>query len=309
MQALTTQFVHYDPDPTGRGAANFFAALDAVNPEILLTGWATPGLPKILPGRLRYVCHLCGSVRHLVSRAQIERGLLVTNWGDSISRTVAEGALLHILASLRRATRWTLAMHREKGWLDGPDPTQSLFGQKVGLHGFGRVARELVALLRPFGVTVACFAPDVTPGNAASHGVQCAPSLEALFAKSDIVVELAPLCASTVNIVLEKHLRLIRPGGVFVNVGRAAVVDETALLRVAREGRIFLGLDVFTVEPLPADSPLRGLDNVFLTPHLAGPTPDRRRDAGALAVANVSAYAEDRPLRAVVTAEAYDSST
>jgi phosphoglycerate dehydrogenase-like enzyme len=109
--------------------------------------------------------------------------------------------------------------------------------------------------------------------------------------------------------VTERHLRLIRPGGVFVNVARGAVVDEAALARVAAEGRIQVGVDVFTEEPLPAASPLRGLRNVSLTPHLAGPTTDRRCDAGAFALANLRAYATGRHLQAVVTPEVYDRST
>ena len=261
------------------------------------------------PPRLRYVCYLCGSIRPLVSREQIERGLLVTNWGGSISRIVAEWALFHILACLRRATHWTLAMHNEGAWKNGGTETASLFGRRIGLHGFGQIARELIKLLRPFNVTITSFAPDLTPELETAHGISRAPSLEALFADNDIIVELAPLNAATAGIVQEKHLRLIRPGGVFVNVGRGAIVDEAALLRVAQEGKILLGLDVFSVEPLPVDSPFRGLRNVSLTPHIAGPTTDRRRDAGAFAVENLSAYAAGRPLRAVITPAVYDTST
>jgi len=143
----------------------------------------------------------------------------------------------------------------------------------------------------------------------AAHGIRRAASLEALFADNDIIVELAPLYPSTEGIVQEKHLRLIRPGGVFVNVGRGAVVDEAALLRVAQEGKIMVGLDVYGIEPLPVDSPFRGLRNVTLTPHIAGPTTDRRRDAGAFALENLSAYSGDRPLQAIVTPAVYDTST
>ena len=86
-------------------------------------------------------------------------------------------------------------------------------------------------------------------------------------------------------------------------------MDEEALVRVAREGLIHVGLDVFATEPLPADSGLRGLPNVVLLPHLAGPTLDRRRDAGAQTLRNLRAYSADRPLDAVITPEIYDSLT
>ena len=296
-------------DPAGRTAVEFAAILAEANPEVLLACWKTPPLPATLPPHLRYVCYLCGSVRRLISREQIERGLIVTNWGGSISRIVAEWALFHILSCLRRATHWTLAMHNEGGWKNGGTETASLFGRRIGLHGFGQIARELVQLLRPFNPLIACFAPDLTPQLEATHGISRAPSLETLFAENDIIVELAPLNAGTKGIVQEKHLRLIRPGGVFVNVGRGAVVDETALLRVAQEGKIMIGLDVYGVEPLPVDSPFRGLRNVTLTPHIAGPTTDRRRDAGGFAAGNLAAYATGRPLQAVITPAVYDTST
>ncbi|RXK54536.1 hydroxyacid dehydrogenase [Oleiharenicola lentus] len=296
-------------DPTAGSVEDFHAALAAANPEVLVGGWKTPALPATLPPNLRYVCYLCGSVRRLVTRPQLEAGLTVTNWGGSISRIVAEWALFHILSCLRRATYWTIAMHHEGAWKNGGSETASLFGRRVGLHGFGQIARELVQLLRPFGTPIMAFAPDVTPGTAPGLGLACAGSLEELFAENDIIVELAPLNDSTRGIVREEHLRLVRPGGVFVNVGRGAVVDEAALLRVAQEGRIQIGLDVYTVEPLPADSPFRGLRNVTLTPHIAGPTTDRRRDAGAFALANLRAYCTGRPLQAVVTPEVYDTAT
>jgi len=307
VRGLADRFAHLDT--TDLGVEDFHRALAEHNPEVLLACWKTPPLPVVLPPNLRYVCYLAGSIKKLVTRRHIEQGLLVSNWGGSISRIVAEWALFHILSCLRRATFWTLAMHHEGAWKNGVTETASLFGRRVGLHGFGLVARELVRLLRPFDCTVTAFAPDVDATTERTFGVKRADSLEALFAGNDIIVELAPLIPETAGIVTEELLRLIPPGGVFVNVGRGAVVDEAALLRVAQEGRIMLGLDVFTVEPLPADSGFRGLPNVTLTPHLAGPTSDRRRDAGEFALDNLRAYTEGRRLQAVITTEVYDRST
>lgn len=287
---------------------DFATLLDRVHPEVLIASWSTPPLPDELPPSLRYVCYLAGSVRWLVQRCHLERGLLVTNWGASISRTVAEGALLHILACLRRASHWAVAMHTQGAWKDSAIPTASLFGRTVGLHGFGAVARELVRLLKPFDVSIRVFAPDVTTADEAT-GVRPARSLDALFAECDVVVEVAPLNAETRGSVQARHLRRLRPGSVFVNVGRGAVVDEPALIEIAREGRVQIGLDVFAHEPLAADHPLRGMANVSLTPHIAGPTNDRRRDAGAFALRNLRAYVEGRPLESVITPEVYDIAT
>jgi phosphoglycerate dehydrogenase-like enzyme len=307
LRSLSGRFEHVDPSPLT--AAEFHRVLAAANPEVLVTCWKTPPLPARLPPNLRYVCHLAGSVKKLVAREHVVGGLLVSNWGGSISRIVAEWALFHILSCLRRATHWTLVMHREGGWKSGSTETASLYGRRVGLHGFGLVSRELLKLLAPFGCTVSAFAPDVDAATEARYGIRRATSLEDLFANNDIIVELAPLIPATTGSVTEQHLRLIPPGGVFVNVGRGAVVDEPGLVRVAQEGRINMGLDVFTAEPLPIDSGLRGLANVTLTPHLAGPTTDRRRDAGEFALVNLRAYSADRPLQAVITPRVYDTST
>jgi phosphoglycerate dehydrogenase-like enzyme len=297
---------HAFVDPVVGGAGAFHAELAARDPEILVAAWKTPPLPRALPPRLRYVCYLCGSVKHLVTRDHVAQGLQVTNWGGSISRVVAEWALFHILACLRRATYWALAMHHGGGWKNVGTETASLFGRRVGIHGFGLVARELVVLLRPFGVRIQAHAPDVTPEIESRFDVQRCDSLEELFAGNDVIVELAPLIPETRGVVTEALLRRIRPGGVFVNLGRGAVVDEEALVRVAREGRVHFGLDVFSIEPLPAGHPLRGLPNVSLTPHLGGPTTDRRRDAGEHGLRNLRAYAAGLPLESVITPEVYD---
>ena len=134
-------------------------------------------------------------------------------------------------------------------------------------------------------------------------------SLEQLFSTSDVVVELAAATPDNQHLVKEEHLRMIPEGGVFVNVGRGCVVEEAALIRVAREGRIQIALDVFEQEPLPPDSPLRGLPNVTLLPHLGGPTRDRRRDSGQLALRNLRAFLRGEPLEAVVTRDTYERST
>lgn len=288
---------------------DFVAALSAAQPEVLVAGWSTPPLRDPLPPSLRYVCYVAGSVKNLVTREHLKNGLIVTNWGKSISRTVAEGALWHILNGLRRGTHWTLAMHVDRGWEWDSESGRSLFGRRVGVHGFGNVARALIPLLRPFGCSISVFAPDLDERLARDHGVAAASSLAALLAENDVIVEVAPLNDCTRGSITEGLLRLLRPGSVFVNVGRGPVVDEAALIRVAQRGEVYFGLDVFTEEPLPVDSALRGLRNVMLTPHVAGPTKDRRVDAGNFALTNLRAYADGRPLQAVITPPIYDAST
>jgi len=281
--------------------------------DILISAWQTPSLNSTLQPvdlkPLRYVCHLAGTIRKLVPRELIEQGLVVTNWGGSISATVAECTLMLTLMALRRASHWAVAMHRDGAWKNGTTVTQSLLGRRVGIHGFGSISQCLVPMLRPFTSQIQAFSPSMPDEVFSSLGVKRLESLEELFAQSDVVVELAAATRENYHIVTEKHLRMIPEGGVFVNVGRGCVVDGDALLRVAREGRLQIALDVFEQEPLPSDSPLRGLPNVTLLPHLGGPTRDRRRDAGAFALKNLRAFLRGEPLDAVVTLEVYDRSS
>jgi phosphoglycerate dehydrogenase-like enzyme len=296
-------------DPSALGLSDFNRVFADAKPDVLLACWKAPPLIGTDLSHLRYVCYLAGSVKKLVTRAHVERGLIVTNWGWSVSRVVAECALMLSLASLRRAGHWIPAMQRSGAWKDGRTEAASLFGRRVGLHGFGGIARELIRLLQPFGVEIEVCAPETDAALYAAHGVRRVGSLDDLFEHNDVIVEVAPLIPETVGVVTERLLRLIRPGGVFVNVGRGAVVDEEALLRVAREGRIQVALDVFGTEPLAADSGFRGLPNVILLPHLGGPTPDRCRDAGAFGLRNLRAFVEGQPVEAVVTPEVFDLST
>lgn len=300
---------HTRLDPSDLTADEWSHRLKEINPEILVSCWKTPSLPATLPPALKYVCYFAGSVKKLVSRKHIEDGLLVTNWGHSISRTVAEGALLHILSCLRRSPHWAVQMHMHGAWKVRTSQTASLFGRRVGLRGYGRVARSLIELLRPFKCDIGVLAPDMTAERAAADNLRAIDSLDALMSENDVVVELAPLIDATRRSITETHLRLLRPGSVFVNVGRGATVDEDALERVAREGNIFVGLDVFSQEPLPADSGFRGLSNVSLSPHLAGPTSDRRRDAGEHGLNNIAAYLNGGDLVGQITPAVYDQST
>ena len=281
------------------------------NPSaVMVSAWQTPPLPVDLPvaenGSLRYVCHLAGTVRKLIPRELIARGLVVTNWGDSISGTVAECALMLTLMALRGASYWAVAMHREGAWKNASTVTRSLLGRRVGLHGLGVIGQSLVPMLRPFTDRIQAYSPRIPDETFTRLDVARAASLEALFSTSDVVVELAAATPENRHLVTEALLRLIPEGGVFVNVGRGSVVDEAALARLAREGRLQVALDVYQQEPLPADSPFRGLPNVTLLPHLGGPTRDRRRDSGTLALKNLQAFQRGEPLQAVVSLDVYD---
>lgn len=292
------------------GEEAWFSLLSECNPTVLVAAWKTPKLPEnlseVAPG-LKYVCYLPGSVRHFVPRSALENGLLVTNWSSSVSRTVSECALLMALACMRRVRFWTEEMHFNGGWKNDKTETLSLLGRRVGLHGLGLISQQLVELLKPFTRNISAFSPSVPDSIFQDLAVRRCASLEELFSQNDVIVELAALTEKTQGMVTESLLRMIPTNGSFVNVGRGAVVDEAALARVAGERPdLQIALDVYAVEPLPLDSPFRGMKNVLLLPHLAGPTTDRRRDAGDHGLKNIRRFLRGEDLIDPLDPSMYD---
>jgi phosphoglycerate dehydrogenase-like enzyme len=292
-------------------------ALFSISPTVLVTGWGTPSLtgpfarfPE-LP--LRYVCHLAGSVKNVVPRHMIEKGLLVSNWGTVISHTVAEHAMLLVLGTLRTIKAWDPFLQR---WPENDTPfvsmalkTRTLRGKRVGLHGFGAIARELAQMLRPFQVTVSSYSHGVPLSLFEEHGVHSCQSLEELFSGNDIIIECEALTRKSHQSITEEVLRLLPHDAVFINVGRAPIVVESALERLAAEGRLRIGLDVYHHEPLHRDSRLRQIPNALLSPHIAGPTEDSFPMLAQFALHNIRQYLHGAEIDGRVTMDIYDRST
>lgn len=288
--------------------------LRALSPDILVTGWRTPPLPETWiessECRLRYVCHVTGSVRRLVPRIFFAKGGIVTNWGSLAAAPVAEQALLLGLAGLRNLTAWRPFMHRAPD--DRPMEqlgTRSLFGRNVGLHGFGGVARELLALLKPFRTSTAAYSAGVPASVMRDLGVEPCTSLHELFARSEVLFDCEALTPENEGTVTASVLAALPDGAVFVNVGRGRIADEDALLAEARKGRIRVAVDVVTHEPVAPGSPWLEVEGVLVSPHIGGPTMDLYPQFGRHALDNVRRFLKGEPLVSAVTLATYDRST
>ena len=270
--------------------------------DIIITGWGAPLLPVDLKekGKLSYVCSISGGVRANVPRVLLEHGLLVSNWGSAISRTIAEATLMMILGCLRRIRPTQEVIHNRGGYWSVPDP-QSLFERKVGLFGFGAIARALVPLLRPFDVEIYAYDPYLPEHVFEKYGVKPVASLESLFSTCDIISLHAAKTLQTNGVINQDILRLLPEDGVLVNTSRGACLNEAHLAAELNSGRLWAALDVYNQEPIPQDSPLRGSERLLLFPHKAGPTKDRRIDMGRFALANLRRYLAGEPVEAVVT--------
>lgn len=280
------------------------------NAEIVITGWNSPQLTSTITKQnpqLKYMCNLTGGVRPMVAREVVADGLLVSNWGNLIGPTVAEAALMGMLSCLRRSVSVAFLMHNEKAWRgSGPKDVESLFYQKVGLHGFGNIAQHLVRLLRPFSCNISAYDPYAKKETFAELGVHQVDDLQALYANNKIVSIHAPKTEETHHIVNDELLAKMPDGAILVNTARGALIDTEALVTELQSGRISASLDVYEQEPLPEDSPLRGLMNCQLTPHTAGPTPDRMIDFGRAAIDNIKRYCNHEEVLHQVDLRTYD---
>lgn len=293
--------------------AAYAQALRDADAEVVVTFWGSPMLTpevKAENPQLNYLCHLAGTLRKIVSREVIAGGLIVTNWGTVISRICAEASLMMILCGLRQATAVTLDMHVRRAWPKeaGYEP-RSLFERRVGLHGLGAIAQELVTLLRPFGVAISAFSPHTPDDVFQALGVRRVTDLKTLYAQNEIVSIHTGNTPENYHCVNAEILAAMPDGAVLVNTARGAIVDSDALAAELKTGRINAALDVYEEEPLAADSPLRGLANCQLWPHWGCPTRDRIVDCGRLGVDNIRRYLRGEPLLHRVTAERYDTMT
>ena len=298
-------------DPAVLSPPAWAEALESRQPEVLVIGWGTPPIPvsyAASPGlTLRYVCHLGGGVHSLVPRMLLERGVLVSNWGTAISYTVAEHAVLLTLAALRNLPLWPsyLEMPPDRVARIG---TRGLRGKRVGIHGFGGIAREVVDMLQGFKVEIFAYSAGVPSELFQAHGVRECNSLQELFSTIDVLIECEGLNASTRGSVSEAVLDQLHDGAVFVNVGRGAVVDEAHLQRIASSGRVRVALDVFAMEPLKPSSPWLDIPAACISPHIGGPTADAGHICGEHGLRNVRRYLRGDAIEGAITLDLYDRS-
>jgi len=212
---------------------------------------------------------------HIDINACKEFGIPVANTPGANDIGVAEHTIMLALACLKNLPLYNTKTHQGE-WLFTQAQRTGIFelnGKTYGLLGMGRTARAVAERLVPFGVKLLYY--DIIRLSAEDEKKYHAAyaSMEEILKTADVVSLHLPLTVETTKIIDAAKLALMKSTAVLINVGRGALVDETALAETLRGKKIaFAAVDVFTEEPLPADHPLFGLENVILTPHLAGST-------------------------------------
>jgi phosphoglycerate dehydrogenase-like enzyme len=261
---------------------------------------------------LRWVHSATAGVERVLTPSSRARDLTITNARGVFSRPIAEYVMLMILAVSRRLPS-LLELQAERTWQ--PLESRELRDVTVGIVGLGSIGRAVGALATAFGCRVLATRRRPEAGSHAADGAGDEPylgslmldrvlapeQLPELLAESDFVVLAAPLTEDTHGLIGEEAIAQLKPGAWVINVARGELVDERALGRALREGRLGGAvLDTFREEPLPATSPLYDLPNVILTPHTSWSSTrvlDRSVD---LFCENLRRYAEGRPLVNVV---------
>jgi phosphoglycerate dehydrogenase-like enzyme len=233
---------------------------------------------------------------HVDVQAATARGILVTETEGSGPAAI-ELTMALILAVARRIPQEDRAV-RAGGWQTGVGT--ELAGKSLGILGLGRIGTRIAAFGRLLQMRVLAWGPTLTDERATAAGATRVP-LEHLFRESDIVSVHLRLSDTTRRVVNERCFSWMKPAAFFVNTARGGLVDEAALVRTLRDGRIAgAALDVYDEEPLPTAHPLRSLDNVVLSPHMGYVTADAYRLFVEQAVESIVRYLEgELPPRAL----------
>lgn len=235
--------------------------------------------------RLRLLVKLAAGVDGVDLRECHRRGIGVARVRAGNASPVAEHTIMLMLAAQRRLPFLHESV-RQGQWLkeDARATHRELRGCRVGLVGLGAVGQRVAALLASFGADVAYFSKrKLDPAAESSLQLTYLP-FEELLARSDIISLHLPLTQSTDQLFDARTILMMRPGSILVNCSRGRLVDEHALAVALREGRLgAAALDTFVLEP-PLGSPLLELDNVVLSPHIAGATREAFRHVFGRAV-------------------------
>lgn len=229
-----------------------------------------------------------------------EKGIILTNIKDVLSMTIAEDIITKILVLNRNVKKYVNQMS-EGIWKTYPDEKE-IFGSTIGFIGAGSLSSSAATRLKAFGTKIICYrkSKEVHPlFDETYHDLR---GLELLLNQSDYVILTLPLNAETRYFMNTTRFQMMKKDALFINVGRGEVVDQEALIQALEKGVIRgAGLDVTTPEPLPKDSKLWRMENVYITPHNAPSSPYMLQRLITFIEDNINCYIEGKELKNIVS--------
>ena len=240
------------------------------DPEVIIAYFAPVTREVIEKAHsLEIIGCLRGGVENINVEAATKKNILVFNNSGRTANAVAEFTLGHMLAISRNIS---VGHHNllNREWKRPETTPSEMYGCVVGLVGFGNISQKLTELLQGFKVKILTYDPYVPEEIITQYGVKRV-ELKELLSQADFISLHCRLTGETRNLIGETEFKLIKPTAYLINTARAGLIDKTALLNALKAHRIKgAALDVFWEEPLSKDDPLLNLNNVSLTPHLAG---------------------------------------
>ncbi|SJN13936.1 Glyoxylate reductase / Glyoxylate reductase / Hydroxypyruvate reductase; 2-ketoaldonate reductase, broad specificity [Halomonas citrativorans] len=227
-----------------------------------------------------------------------KRGIMLCNTPDVLTETTADTGFALVMASARRVTElaeWVKAGNWKASL--GPDHFgNDVHGKTLGMIGFGRIGQAVSRRgALGFGMSILYSNASPKPEREAELGAKRC-ELNELLAEADFVCVTVPLTAETEHLIGADEFARMKPSGIFINIARGKVVDESALIDALEKGTIkAAGLDVFEQEPLPATSPLLNMTNVVALPHIGSATHETRQAMAQRAVDNIRLALQGKP--------------
>lgn len=289
---------------TGDGAKVFCAGseeeLIRICPDAeILCCWAMDCPGKWIGGAksLKWIQSLSAGVEKLQPVRDSRPDVLITGMKGVYCYPMAESAVMYMLMLLRGMPFFTRCAE-ERSWkkpLPNDCPKEAA-GMTVGIVGMGEIGSHTAEKCRALGMKVLGCRRNPS-GKEPADRMYPVDKLTEMLPLCDIVVLFVPASKSTDKMFGREMFRCFKQGSYLVSMGRGSVVDESALLEALKDGRLAgAALDVFAQEPLSEDSPLRGLDNVIITPHASALSPRNMERAADTFCGNIRRFIDNRPL-------------
>ena len=254
------------------GAWDDEAATVLAEAEVIVGHWGCPPLDAAMldrAPRLGLFAYAAGTVKMTLTDAVWDRNIRVTSGANANAEPVAEFTLAAILFA-NKGVLWRRGPADYSGLSAMGDRQWGNYGRTIGIVGASLIGRRVIELLQPFPhLSVSLYDPYVTPEEAASLGVEKL-ELDELCAGTDVLSIHAPALPETMHMIGAAQLTALHDGATVINTARGPLIDHEALLPHLASGRLYAILDVTDPEPLPEDSPLLEMPNVWISPHLAG---------------------------------------
>jgi phosphoglycerate dehydrogenase-like enzyme len=278
------------------------------NVDVVITSWGTPKITaEMVNGTtVKMIGHMAGSLKGVIDRDVYNTGIKICSGNEGFGRTVAEHNLIMILMGLRRSYDFIYNMRTNKNsWSTGEQVVDGINGSTIGIVSYGTISKWLVKYLKAFECRIIVNSAYCTEEEAQKVGFEVERDLDKMIEQCDVVTILSTLTEKTFHLFDKERLAKLKDGALLVNVARGSIIDEEAMIAELESGRLFAVLDVYEKEPLPAESPLRTLSNVYTFPHVGGKTHECRSNMGKIIVEDIERLKNGQELVNAVPVEAF----